>query len=100
VGFEAVDLPTGWFDLVISNVSFGETSVYDPLVPPTLHLLRTNELLVFLTRWGTLDKRSPTVRQVLAGHVTLLGAYRLPNGIFRQISGSERATDLIIQKKA
>jgi N12 class adenine-specific DNA methylase len=112
VGFEAVDLPHGWFDLVISNVPFGETSVYDPLVPPALRrtvhdyffakalcMLRPGGLLVFLTSWGTLDKRSPTVRQFLAEHATLLGAYRLPNGVFRQISGSESATDLIILQK-
>jgi N12 class adenine-specific DNA methylase/SAM-dependent methyltransferase len=114
VGFEVVDLPTGWFDLVISNVPFGETSAYDPLVPvalrrvlhdyffaKALRLLRPGGLLVFLTSWGTLDKRSSTVRQFLAEHATLLGAYRLPNGIFRQISGSESAIDLLIlQKKA
>jgi N12 class adenine-specific DNA methylase/SAM-dependent methyltransferase len=112
VGFEAVDLPTGLFDLVISNVPFGETRVYDPLVPAALRrtvhdfffakalrLLRPGGLLVFLTSWGTLDKRSPTVRQFLAEHATLLGAYRLPNGLFRQISGSESATDLLILQK-
>jgi N12 class adenine-specific DNA methylase/SAM-dependent methyltransferase len=112
VGFEAVDLPTNWFDLVISNVPFGETSVYDPLVPvalrrvlhdyffaKALRLLRPGGLLVFLTSWGTLDKRSPTVRQFLAEHTALLGAFRLPNGVFRQISGSESATDLLILQK-
>jgi N12 class adenine-specific DNA methylase len=114
VGFETVDLPGSWFDLVISNVPFGETSVYEPLVPPALRrtvhdfffakalrLLRPGGLLIFLTSWGTLDKRSPTVRQFLAEQATLLGAFRLPNGVFRQISGSESATDLLIlQKKA
>jgi N12 class adenine-specific DNA methylase len=114
VGFEAVDLPSNWFDLAISNVPFGETSVYDPLVPPalrrTLHdfffakalrLVRPGGWVVFLTSWGTLDKQTATVRRFLAEQAILLGAFRLPNGVFRQISGSESATDLLIfQKKA
>jgi hypothetical protein len=41
------------------------------------------------------------VRSFLAEQATLLGAFRLPNGVFRAISGSASATDLLIfQKKA
>ncbi len=114
IGFEAVELPTNWFDLAISNVPFGDMAIHDPLVEPALRRtihdyffakalrsVRLGGLVVFLTSWGTLDKATPTVRRFLATHTDLLGAFRLPNGVFRAMSGSESATDLLIlQKKA
>jgi hypothetical protein len=39
------------------------------------------------------------VRTFLAEQATLLEAFRLPNGVFRRISGSESATDLLILQK-
>ncbi len=112
VGFEAVDLPANGFDLAISNVPFGDLAIHDPVIDPalrrTIHdyffakalrIVRPGGLVVFLTSWGTLDKQTPTVRQWLARHATLIGAFRLPNGIFRGISGSESATDLLILQK-
>ncbi|NJO82224.1 MAG: hypothetical protein HC828_05050 [Blastochloris sp.] len=114
VGFERVDLPPNGFDLAISNVPFGDMAVHDPHIPAALRghvhdyffakalrLVRPGGLVVFLTSWGTLDKQARAVRTFLAEHATLLGAFRLPNGVFRRISGSESATDLLIlQKKA
>jgi N12 class adenine-specific DNA methylase len=114
VGFERVDLPPNGFDLAISNVPFGDMAVHDPHIPAALRghvhdyffakalrLVRPGGLVVFLTSWGTLDKQARTVRTFLANQATLLGAFRLPNGVFRRISGSESATDLLIlQKKA
>jgi N12 class adenine-specific DNA methylase len=114
VGFERVDLPPNGFDLAISNVPFGELRVHDPQAPAALRgqthdyffakalrLVRPGGLVVFLTSWGTLDKQARGVRSFLAEQAMLVGAFRLPNGVFRRISGSESATDLLIlQKKA
>ncbi|MFV9505469.1 MAG: helicase-related protein [Oscillochloridaceae bacterium umkhey_bin13] len=112
LGIEQTDLPPAWFDLVISNVPFGSFRVHDPHVPPALchqihdyflakalHLVRPGGLVVCLTSWGTLDKQAHAVRTFLAEQATLLGAFRLPNGVFAQISGSASATDLIILQK-
>jgi N12 class adenine-specific DNA methylase len=112
VGFERVDLPPNGFDLAISNVPFGELRVHDPQIPAALRgqthdyffakalrLVRPGGLVVFLTSWGTLDKQARGVRSFLAQQATLLGAFRLPNGVFRRISGSESATDLVILQK-
>ncbi|MEI8166285.1 MAG: class I SAM-dependent methyltransferase [Chloroflexales bacterium] len=99
VGFEQADLPSGWFDLAISNVPFGELAVHDDFFAKALRLVRPGGIVVFLTSWGTLDKRSRSVRAHLAEHADLLGAFRLPNGVFRQVSGSESAADLIILQK-
>ena len=111
-GFERVDLPPNGFDLAISNVPFGEMAVHDPHIPAALRhqvhdyffakalrLVRPGGLVVFLTSWGTLDKQARAVRTFLAEQATLLGAFRLPNGVFRRISGSESATDLLILQK-
>lgn len=112
VGFEAVDLPPGGFDLVITNAPFGDLPIHDPTIAAplrrqihdyflakSLRLLRPGGLLVALTSWGTLDKQTRTVRTWLAQQADLLGAWRLPNGIFAQISGSASATDLLILHK-
>lgn len=111
-GFERVDLPPNGYDLAISNVPFGEMAVHDPHIPAALRhqlhdyffakalrLVRPGGLIVFLTSWGTLDKQARAVRAFLAEQATLLGAFRLPNGVFRRISGSESATDLLILQK-
>lgn len=112
VGFEAVALPPGGFDLVITNAPFGDLPIHDPtmdaplcrtihdyFLAKALRLLRSGGLLVALTSWGTLDKQTRTVRTWLAQHADLLGAWRLPNGIFAPISGSASATDLLILHK-
>ena len=113
VGFETVTLPANWFDLAISNVPFGELAIHDPTVPAALRhhihdyffakalrLVRPGGLVVFLTSWGTLDKQARAVRSFLAEHAILLGAFRLPNGVFQATSGSASATDLLfLQKK-
>jgi N12 class adenine-specific DNA methylase len=112
VGFERVDLPPNGFDLAISNVPFGDMAVHDPSIPAALRhqlhdfffakalrLVRPGGLVIFLTSWGTLDKQARAVRSFLAEQATLLGAFRLPNGVFRRISGSESATDLLIFQK-
>src|SRR6185436_9906185 len=112
-GFEAVDLPSDFFDLAISNVPFGDLPIHDPLISEpllrrTIHdyffakalrIVRPGGLIVFLTSWGTLDKHSSTVRAWLAEHAELLGAFRLPNGVFQGMSGSQSATDLLILQK-
>lgn len=111
-GFEDVDLPTNWFDLAISNVPFGDVPVHDTQIEPalrrTIHdyffakavrIVRPGGVIAFLTSWGTLDKKTPTMRHWLARHCELLGAYRLPNGVFARMSGSASATDLLMLRK-
>jgi N12 class adenine-specific DNA methylase len=87
-------------------------AVHDPQIPAALRhqlhdyffakalrLVRPGGLVVFLTSWGTLDKQARAVRSFLAEQAALLGAFRLPNGVFRRMSGSESATDLLILQK-
>jgi N12 class adenine-specific DNA methylase len=73
--------------------------LHDYFFAKALRLVRPGGLVVFLTSWGTLDKQARAVRTFLAEQATLLGAFRLPNGVFRRMSGSESATDLLILQK-
>jgi N12 class adenine-specific DNA methylase len=113
VGFQEVDLPHDYFDLAISNIPFGEFKVHDPRIPHdflrrTIHdyffgralqLVRPGGIIAFLTSYGTLDKKDSRMRRWLATQAELIGAVRLPNGVFRENAGSESATDLLILRK-
>jgi hypothetical protein len=61
--------------------------------------VRPGGLIVFLTNWGTLDKGSATVRRLLHAEAELLGAFRLPSGVFAETSGSSSGADLVILRK-
>lgn len=112
LGYETIPLPDAGFDLAISNVPFGAIPVLDRELPPvftraihdyffgkTLRVVRPGGLIVFLTSWGTLDKRSATVRRLLHAEAELLGAFRLPSGIFESTSGSHSGADLLILRR-
>jgi N12 class adenine-specific DNA methylase len=62
-------------------------------------VVRPGGLIVFLTSWGTLDKHSATVRRRLHEAAELLGAFRLPSGVFAATSGSVSGADLLIFRK-
>lgn len=112
-GFQDVSLPDNAFDLAISNVPFGDFGVadasmherflhariHDYFFAKALRLVRPGGIVAFLTSYGTLDKRDDRVRAWLADRAELLGAYRLPSGIFATNAGSYAGTDLLILRK-
>ena len=111
-GFERVNLPENWFDLVISNVPFGDYGVANQRVPGflrksihdfffanTVRLLKPGGILAFITSRYTLDKKDSSVRSWLARHLDLLAAVRLPNTAFKANAGTEVVTDVIIMRK-
>jgi N12 class adenine-specific DNA methylase len=111
--FEAAPLPENYFDLILSNVPFGNYAVADPSVRESwlkaaihdyffvkaLRLLRPGGVIAFITSRYTLDKQSPKVRQYLATHAELLAAARLPRNAFRANAGTEVITDVLILQK-
>lgn len=112
LGYETINVPDASFDLAISNVPFGAIPVLDRELPPaftrtvhdyflgkTLRVVRPGGLIVFLTSWGTLDKASATVRRLVHAETELLGAFRLPSGVFEETSGSSSGADLLILRK-
>lgn len=109
--YEKAELPNNHFDIAISNIPFGNYSVYDPKYAGKQYLIHdfffqksidkvtANGLVCFITSTGTLDKQSNTFRKELNQKAELLGAIRLPNGMFSEYGGTNVATDLILLRK-
>lgn len=120
-GFE--DIPErehNSYDLVASNIPFGDTSVFDlsysrsrdavrVQATRSIHnyfflkggdTLRDGGLLAFITSQGVLNsaKNEPIRRELMREH-NLVSAIRLPNNLFTDYAGTEAGSDLIILQK-
>ena len=118
-GFETIGRDkTGRYDLVSSNIPFGDMKVFDPafqdsdirkFASNTLHnyfflkaldTVRDGGLVAFITSRGVMDSRSYTsVRMEMLRHANILSAVRLPDGMFSEEAGTEAGADLIILQK-
>ncbi len=112
-GLEAAQLPKDYFDLIISNVPFGDYAIHDPALKDkrlrecvhdyffvkSLSLLKPGGILAFITSRYTLDKKKSVVRRHLAQQAELLAAVRLPGDAFKRNAGTEVITDVIILRK-
>ncbi len=118
-GFE--QLPARYenhFDLVTSNIPFGDFSVFDPKMMNTperssaqraihnyffvkaLDAAKDGGLVAFITsRWVADSLNNATVRQYLMDNANLVSAMRLPNNLFTEHAGTEVGTDLIVLQK-
>ena len=108
VGFEKARLPKDWFDLVISNVPFGNYQVPDDRNLPyanffihdyffgrALEVTRPGGLVAFITSAGTLDKWDDQARRYISANAKFVGAIRLPSGTFSHLANTEVTTDKI-----
>jgi N12 class adenine-specific DNA methylase len=111
-GFEVAKLPADFFDLVISNVPFGnyqtpETRhvpfrdflIHDYFFARALEVVRPGGLVAFITSAGTLDKSDTAARKYLANRARLLGSIRLPLQAFQKIANTEVTTDIVFLQK-
>ena len=120
-GFETIPVSQkGRFDVVTSNIPFGDISVFDPefsrfnnpirrdvtgaihnyFFLKALDMTRHGGLVAFITSRGVMDSRSNTaVRYEMMQKANLVAAYRLPDGMFRDEAGTEVGSDLIILQK-
>ena len=120
-GFEEIESKlNGSFDVVSSNIPFGDVAVFDPVFSKTaeparkvartsLHnyffvkgvdMLREGGVLTFITSQGVMN--APTnepVREWLMNHTRLISAVRLPNNLFSENAGTEVGSDLIVLQK-
>jgi hypothetical protein len=112
VGFEKARLPTDWYDLVISNVPFGNYPVpedrnvpyanfliHDYFFARALEVTRPGGLVAFITSAGTLDKGDDRARRHIGEQARFLGAIRLPSGTFSQIANTDVTTDIVFLQK-
>lgn len=110
-GFESVALAEGSFDLVVSNVPFGNFGVpehrnveyqkwliHDYFFGKAMEVVRPGGLIAFLTHSGTLDKYDSSVREWLGMQADLLAAIRLPTQAFEG-AGTSVSVDLVILHK-
>lgn len=112
MGFEAMHVPAGFFDLAISNVPFGNYkvaehrnvpyagfSIHNYFFAKALEAVRPGGLVAFITSSFTLDAGDTRVRAYLASQADLVAAIRLPNTAFKRIANTEVTTDIVILQK-
>ncbi|MDI9604889.1 MAG: N-6 DNA methylase [Bacteroidota bacterium] len=109
------------FDVITSNIPFGDTLVYDKAYmkkdAPEIHRLATRKVhnyffvkgldtlreggvLAFITSQGVADSAAnEPIRRHLMENSRLLSAVRLPNNLFADNAGTEVGSDLIILQK-
>ena len=109
-GYEESTISDNLFDVVIGNVPFGSTTVYDKrykekfkihdyFFQKSLDKVRNGGIIAFITTDGTLDKKDKTVREYIAKRAELIGAIRLPNNTFTGNANTKVTTDIIFLKK-
>ncbi|KGN85196.1 N-6 DNA methylase [Porphyromonas gulae] len=120
-GFEEIESKfEGYFDVVSSNIPFGDVAVFDPVFSKTteparkvartsLHnyffvkgvdMLREGGVLAFITSQGVMNApANEPVREWLMNNTRLVSAVRLPNNLFSENAGTEVGSDLIVLQR-
>lgn len=110
-GYEKADLPDNFYDIVISNVPFGNIGIFDKkynkenfkihdyFFAKSIDKVRTGGIIAFITTSNTMDKINPTAREYIAKRAKLLGAIRLPTNAFRTVANTDVTTDIIFLQK-
>ncbi len=100
------------FDLIVSNVPFGDFGVFDPKLPiqhtkqihnyfflKALELSHPNTITSFITSKGFLDaQKNQDIRLYIEKNANFLGAFRLPNHTFKNANTSVVADLVYLQK--
>ncbi|REC62337.1 DNA methylase [Chryseobacterium pennae] len=119
-GFESIaDQEAGFYDLIVSNIPFGTSSVFDlsfsrgkdearKIAAKNIHnyfflkatdKLRKGGILAFITSQGLMDSPSnQPIREALMREHLLVSAVRLPNNLFEE-AGTSVGSDLIVLQK-
>lgn len=111
VGYEDAKYPKNFFDLVISNVPFGDIPIHDPLYKrqkfniheyffaKSLDLVRPGGIVAFVTSRYLMDRQNSATRKYLIERADLLGAVRLPSSAFKQSANTDVTSDVIFLQK-
>ena len=120
-GFQTIETAyDSYFDVVTSNIPFGDTRIFDASFRKSddpvrrqalkavhnyffikgLDTLREGGILAFVTSAGVMDAPgNEPVRRYLMEHARLVSAVRLPNNLFTEYAGTEVASDLVVLQK-
>ncbi|WP_256824627.1 N-6 DNA methylase, partial [Porphyromonas gingivalis] len=121
IGFEEIEeRRMGAYDLVASNIPFGNFVVYDrsyakgkdPVKNEStravhnyffvkgMDALKEGGLLAFITSRGLSDSpKNESIRRYLMENSRLISALRLPDGMFSENAGTQAGSDLIVLQK-
>ncbi|MDR1201706.1 MAG: SAM-dependent methyltransferase [Tannerellaceae bacterium] len=108
------------FDVIASNIPFGDVSVFDPLLSnheipavkqstqaihnyffaKSVMSAREGGIIAFITSQGVLNsEQNKPIREYLMNSCDLVSAIRLPNNLFSNHAGTEVGSDLIILQR-
>ena len=104
-GFQDAATPDNFFDLVISNIPFGQKKIdgyqiHNYFFANGIDKVRPGGLMVFITSQGSLigGKDGNRMRSYLASKADMLGAFKLPTTAFDE-AGTRVVTDIVIMRK-
>ncbi|MBZ2164167.1 N-6 DNA methylase [Alteromonas stellipolaris] len=110
-GYEKVVLPNDYFDVITSNIPFGNfklhepdynhlnLSIHDHFIAKSLDKLKPGGMVAFITSTYTMDSRSTKAREHFAQSSDLVSAMRLPNKVFKEHAGTEANADILFFRK-
>ncbi|CDN30501.1 putative DNA methylase [Mucinivorans hirudinis] len=120
-GFEKIEEHyNNYFDVVSSNIPFGDVAVFDPLytksddptrraAAKTIHnyffakgldTIREGGILAFITSQGVMNsQQNEPIREMLMQQADLVSVVRLPNNLFSENAGTDVGSDLIVLQK-
>ena len=114
-GYEKTDFPDSFFDIAIGNVPFGNYPVvdqrydrerfliHDYFFAKTIDKVRAGGVIAFITSngisGGTMDKKDDRARRYIARRCNLLGAVRLPDGVFQANAGTDTSMSIMFLQK-
>lgn len=108
-GYEDANIVNGSFDLVVGNVPFGNTQISDPIhrelrnfsihnyfLAKSIQKLRPGGLMAVVVSRHFMDSVGADAREFIDRHAELLGAVRLPAGVFRGCAGTDVVADVVV----
>jgi N12 class adenine-specific DNA methylase len=111
-GFEDAKLIDDFYDIVISNVPFGDYQlaeedynkykfyIHDHFIAKSIDKVRPGGIVMVITSSGTMNsERSAKLRAYANSKADFVGAIRLPSDAFKANAGTEVTTDIIVLRK-
>lgn len=113
-GFEKLPLQQSCFDLVIGNPPYGDYSInlqdfieynrfsiHNQFILKSLQSLKNNRYAIYVVSRYVLDSTDSQARKEMSCLADLVGAFRLPNGAFKDgsTSNTEVITDILVFKR-
>ena len=112
LGFQALTVPDGYFDIAVGNPPFGSEKLYDAdrrhlnrfsihnyFFAKSIDALRPGGILAMVVTNYFLDAKESAARRYIADRADLVGAIRLPNNAFLANAGTEVTTDIVVFRK-